>query len=74
MHHFLQEVDVEAENHVLSIAKASKGLWQMKDIIKSVQIPKSRAFRACYRLIARKKLIANLDHVILETSRVQVAA
>ncbi|WP_417809577.1 hypothetical protein [Thioclava sp.] len=74
MHQFLQEEDVEAENHVLSIAKASKSLWQMKDIIRSSQIPKPRAFRACYRLIARKKLIANLDHVILETSRVQVAA
>jgi hypothetical protein len=74
MHEMVQESDQEADDRVLSIAENLKSLWQIKDIFPHSALPQQRAFRACYRLIARKKLIVNLDHVIHETSRVQVAA
>ncbi len=74
MHYLLQESDPEADELVLKAAESLKTLWQMKDIFAEVDLPQRRAFRSCYRLVARKKLLANLDHVLLETSRVKVAA
>ena len=74
MHEFIQQNDQEADDFTLSAIEGMKSIWQMKDIFPYVDLPQKRVFRACYRLIARKKLIANLDHVIHETSRVEVAA
>lgn len=74
MHNLLQEADPEADDLVFCAAKNLKTLWQMKDIFPFVAVSQVRAFRACYRLIARRKLTANMDNVIVETSRVQVAA
>ena len=74
MHEFTQQIDQEADDRALSAIEAMKSIWQMKDIFPCVDLPQPRVFRACYRLIARKKLIANMDHVIHEASRVEVAA
>jgi hypothetical protein len=74
MHEFMQQIDQEADDLALAAIVTMKSMWQMKDIFPYVDLPQRRVFRACYRLIARKKLIANLDHVIHETSRVEVAA
>jgi hypothetical protein len=74
MHEMLQDVDQEADALVLFVAKNLKTLWKIEDLFPHVALPQRRVFRACYRLIARKKMIANMDNVILETSRVQVAA
>lgn len=74
MHQFVFENDDEADEVVYWTARKLKTLWFMQDLFPHVSLPQHRAFRACYRLIARKKLVANLDHVICEHSRVQVAA
>jgi len=74
LHEMIQEIDPEADELVLSTARNLKTLWQMEDLFPHVTLPQSRVFRACLRLIARKKMIANMDNVILETSLVQVAA
>ena len=74
MHRLLQESDHEADTLVLSTARNLKTLWQMKDLFPHVPLAQDRVFRACLRLIARKELIANLDNMILETTRVEVAA
>ena len=74
MHEFMQQNDQAADDLTLSTIEGMKSIWQMKDIFPYVDLPQPRVFRACYRLIARKKLIANMDHVIHETSRVEVAA
>lgn len=75
MHELIQEKDDEADEIVLHTARGLKTLWLMQDLFPHVanQLPQWRAFRACYRLIARDKLIADLDHVISEFSRVSVA-
>ncbi|PRY20852.1 hypothetical protein CLV78_1115 [Aliiruegeria haliotis] len=74
MHQLLQEDDPEADELVLSTARGLKTLWQMKDIFPHVDLDPWRVFRACYRLVALKHLKADLDNVLLETSRIEVAA
>ena len=70
MHELFQQPDDEADEMVLHAALNLKTLWQMHDLFPRVSLSQDRVFRACYRLIGRKKLLTNLDHVILETSRV----
>lgn len=70
----VEQPDDEADEIVFHTARNLKTLWQIKDIFPHTSLTQDRAFRACYRLIACQKLTANLDHVIHETSRVQVAA
>ncbi|AXI47861.1 hypothetical protein C1J03_18715 [Sulfitobacter sp. SK012] len=74
MHEMVQQTDQEADDLTLFAAENLSTLWQIKDIFPHVALPQRRVFRACLRLIARKKLTANMDNVILETSCVQVAA
>lgn len=74
MHELVQEKDDEADDIVHHVASNLKTLWQIHDLFPHVPLPQWRTFRACYRLIARKKLLVNMDHLIVETSRVQVAA
>lgn len=74
MHRLLQEEDLEADELVLSTARNLKTLWHMKDIFPHVDLEPWRVFRACYRLVALKHLKADLDNVLLETSRIEVAA
>ena len=74
MQEMVQQIDSEADEVVFWAAQNLRTLWLMEDLFEHVALPQWRVFRACYRLIARKKLIANLDHVIHEKSRVEVAA
>nr|WP_319947064.1 hypothetical protein [uncultured Shimia sp.] len=74
MHQLLQENDQEADDLVMVTAQNLRTLWQMKDIFPEVALPQWRVFRACLRLIALRKMNANLDSVINETSRLEVAA
>ena len=74
MQEMVQDVDSDADETVLHAARNLRTLWFMEDLFPHVALPQRRVYRACYRLIARKKLIANMDHVIHEKSRVQVAA
>ena len=64
----------EADEIVLAVASRLKTLWHMQDLFPHVGITQSRAFAACYRLVARKQLWADLDHVLWEWSRIEVAA
>ncbi len=74
MHELVQESDQEADDLTLFTAENLEELWQIKDIFPHVGLSQRRVFRACLRLIARRKLIADMDNVILETSCVEVAA
>ncbi|OWX99274.1 hypothetical protein [Thioclava sp. IC9] len=71
---FASVPDPEADEIVLAVASRLKTLWHMQDIFPHVGIDQSRAFAACYRLVARKQLWANLDHVLWERSRIEVAS
>ncbi len=73
MHAFLQDPDPEADDLVLATARSLIELWQMKDLFPHVDLPQKRIFRACYRLVARRQMLADLNNVFLETSRVEVA-
>lgn len=74
MHEIIQDPDDVADAEVLDAARNLKTLWKIKDLFPVVGLPQRRAFRACYRLIARNHLLVNLDHVIVESSRVRVAS
>lgn len=74
MHHWMSYEDEEADTVVLEAARRLQTLYYMKDLFPCVQIAQPRAFQACYRLIARGLIHANLDHVLWEYSRIGVAA
>jgi hypothetical protein len=74
MHHFVFNPDPEADEAVLDAARSLNSLYYMKDIFPHVPVSQPRAFAACHRLVARGALIANLDHVLWEHSRIEVAA
>lgn len=74
MYHWLSVIDDEADDIVWHVAQKLRSLYFMKDLFPYVPISQSRAFQACYRLIARKLIIANLDHVIWEHTKIGVAA
>lgn len=73
LHEAIQEPDEEIDDTVLWTARNHKTLWLMRDLFPLLDIPQPLVFRSCYRLIARKKLVANLNHVIAEWSRIEVA-
>ena len=74
MHQFVFEPDAEADEVVLWTARRHKTLRLMLDLFPRVTISQPRAFAACYRLVGRKLLQANLDHVLWEHSKISVAA
>ena len=74
MHEFVFDRDDEADETVLWTARRLKTLWLMRDLFPHAGISGPRVFRACYRLIARRQMHANLDHVLWENSRVKLAA
>lgn len=74
MHHFVFHPDEEADDTVLAAARRLRSFYFMKDLFPHAQVPQRRAFAACYRLVARGSLRANLDHVLWENSHIQVAA
>lgn len=74
MHQFVFEHDDEADELVLWTARRLKTLWLMRDLFQPASIAQARVFRTCYRLVARRQMHANLDQVLWENSRVEVAA
>jgi hypothetical protein len=74
MHHFVFHPDAEADEVLLETARSLNSFYFMKDLFPHTPVSMPRAFAACYRLIARGDLCANLDHVLWENSRIEVAA
>ena len=74
MHEFVFNRDDEADQIVWETACQLKTLWLIKDLHGHVSLPKSRVLRSCYRLVAQRKLVANLNHVLTAHSRIEVAA
>ncbi|MBY6203224.1 Tn7 transposase TnsA N-terminal domain-containing protein [Maritalea mobilis] len=74
MYAMMADPDPEADEIVWQTARNLRTLYHMKDLFPHVPISQRRAFRACYRLVAQGALSANLDHVLWEHSRLEVAA
>nr|WP_309504526.1 hypothetical protein [uncultured Roseovarius sp.] len=74
MHHFVFHPDAEADEAVLETVRCLRSFYYMKDLFPHAPVSQRRAFAACYRLVARGFLRADLDHVLWENSHVKVAA
>ena len=74
MHHFVFHSDAEADEAVLDTTRRLKSFYYMKDLFPHAPVRQPRAFAACYRLVARGVLHANLDQVLWENSHIEVAA
>lgn len=74
MYHWMSVKDDEADTIVWETARNLRTLYFMKDLFPHVLISQKRAFQACYRLVARGLIHANLDHVLWEYSQIRVAA
>lgn len=74
MYYWMSVQDDEADTIVWETARKLRTLYYMKDLFPHVPIAQSRAFQACYRLVARGLIRANLDHVLWEYSQIGVAA
>lgn len=74
LHEAIQTPDPEIDDMVLWTACNHRSLWLMRDLFPLLDVPQKTVFKSCYRLIARGALRANLDHVIAEWSRVEVAS
>lgn len=74
MHLLAFRRDDEADEMVLDAARRLKTLWLMRDLFPHIPISEGRIFQSCYRLVARRQMLTNLDHVFWEHSRVEVAA
>ncbi len=62
--------DQEADAIVLQTMQAYRSIYVMKDLFPRAGIEQHRVFQACYRLIAAQKLVADIDNVIWEHSRI----
>lgn len=65
--------DPDADAIVLRTMRLHRSIYLMKDLFPLAGIDQRRVFQACYRLIAARKLFADLDHVIWEHSRIGLA-
>jgi hypothetical protein len=74
MYHFMFKSDSEADDAVWEAAKSLRTFYYMKDLFPHVRVSQPRAFGACYRLIGKGLLRANLDQVVWEHSHIKVAA
>ncbi|MEP3845162.1 MAG: hypothetical protein ABJM43_07470 [Paracoccaceae bacterium] len=74
MHAYVFDGDTEADDIVWGVASRLSSLWLVKDLYDHVPLPQWRILRSCYRLVARQKMVANLNHVLSENSRIEVAA
>ncbi|MDH2328276.1 hypothetical protein QCN27_15530 [Cereibacter sp. SYSU M97828] len=74
MYRFHAQPDAEADECVLETVRGNRSIRLMQDIFPKVAIEQHRVFQSCYRLVAAKKLHANLDHVLCELSRIGVSA
>lgn len=74
LHHISWEKDADADQVVMDILEFRQGDVFIAELIQSAAtISPDRAFRACLRAIARGDLLANLDNVISELSKVRRA-
>jgi hypothetical protein len=73
MHHFVSHPDDGADEALLETAQSLKSFYYMKDLFPHAPVSQPRAFAACHRLVAQGALHANLDHVLWENSRLQLA-
>lgn len=73
MHLTVFNPDPEADEITLEIARRLRTLYLMKDLFPRAPIEQHRIFSACYRLVARGAMVANLDHLLWEHSRIEVA-
>ncbi|RWR45059.1 hypothetical protein EOW65_17050 [Sinirhodobacter ferrireducens] len=74
LHEAIQSPEPEVDDMVLWTARNYRSLWLMRDLFPLLDLPQKTVFKSCYRLIARGALRANLDHVIAEWSRIEVAS
>jgi len=74
MYHWMSVRDDEADDIVWDTARKLRPLYFMKDLFPHVPISQKRAYQACYRLVARGLIRANLDHVLWEHSKIGVAS
>ncbi|WP_417702437.1 hypothetical protein [Pseudophaeobacter sp.] len=74
LHEAIQSPEPEVDDIVLWTARNHRSLWLMRDLFPLLDLPQKTIFKSCYRLIARGALRANLDHVIAEWSRIEVAS
>lgn len=68
----IADPDPEADQIVWEAVHNISSLYFMKDIFKNLEIEQWRAFQACYRLIAKDLLWANLDNVLWENSHIRL--
>lgn len=73
MHLTVFNPDPEADEITLEIARRLRTLYLMKDLFPRAPIEQHRVFSACYRLVARGEILANLDHILWEHSRIELA-
>lgn len=64
------ELDPVSDRLVEAAIHDLKTLWRMSDLTQNIDLQPSRIFRSCLRLIAAKKLGANMDAVICQQSRI----
>lgn len=74
LHEAIQSPEPEVDDMVLWTARNYRSLWLMRDLFPLLDLPQKVVFKSCHRLIARGALIANLDHVVAEWSRIEVAS
>jgi|GEM_PF-1106000 len=64
------EPDPVSDQMVETAIRDLKTLWRMSDLARQIDLQPKRIFRSCLRLIAAKKLGANMDAVICQRSRI----
>lgn len=74
MHNFVFQPDDEADEIVTWTARRARGLWLVKDLYEPAGILPQRTFRAVYRLVARQVLLTDLNSVLWENSRIELAS
>ncbi len=62
--------DPIADRQVLDAIHNLKTLWRMSDLQRHLGLVPARIFRSCLRLIAKRKLGADLNAVISHHSRI----
>lgn len=74
MHKWVFSPDDEADEIVWEIARRDKSFYYMKDLFPKVPLAQPRVFQGCYRLIAKKQFSVNLNQIIWEYSKLEIAA
>lgn len=72
LHHFVMQPDPQADDVLLQTVHKLKSIRLMEDLLMAASLPRSRAFAACYRLIAQGHIVANMNNVIWEKSHINL--